>query len=424
MSRFQPARVMMNWSIEVELGTTANPKFDLFDKSSDRKVLLIGNGPSAIKAESIENQYDIVVRFNKFSDKPGVGKRTDIWACCLNNDVIKGVCDNAPKTNPQIVVLVQHDRPDADLATCADKIRRAGVKVSIATKDDRETLRKELEVNPTTGAVMAWHYIRNGCVPTLIGFDQIWGETGKYWSNEKITQFHDPKVESAWFRSMVCERKVVGFNGHRKNRVVGAWHIAMMNEWVSMVTEQETRLIKSGLLKATEKVIVGIAGDDDVSKWKMSPELASKAVVVRGRLEDYEHLTLSVLHKESRTNDDFKAWYMHTKGISGHGDKEAIRDWRLVMEHFVIDRYEDCIAALSSCDACGVNKRPSPPHFSGNFWWANSSHLKRLPLITDKSRGFAEMWIGGGKARLFELHSCDVYYDKTYPESRYVLQSI
>lgn len=205
--------------------------------------------------------------------------------------------------------------------------------------------------------------------------------------------------------------------------IIGAYHVAMMNDWVPLVMEQEARLIKSGLLAATGKVIVGIVGKDDPTKWRMSDELARKAVIVRdSNLRHYEHVTLGALQQEAKSGGNFKAWYVHTKGVSGNGKPACVRDWRRVMEHFVIDRFGECVVALDSCDACGINLRRSPPHFSGNFWWANAGHLRRLPVmgVGERDRGYAESWIGMSGARLSNLHSCEAGYNNPYPESKYV----
>ena len=49
--------------------------------------------------------------------------------------------------------------------------------------------------------------------------------------------------------------------------------------------------------------------------------------------------------------------------------------------YFIIRRYDMCISTLDmGYDCCGCNWDELPqPHFSGNFWWATSSHIKNLP---------------------------------------------
>jgi len=213
--------------------------------------------------------------------------------------------------------------------------------------------------------------------------------------------------------------------------IIGTYHVAMMNDWVPLVQEQEARLVKSGLLGVTSKVFVGMVGDADVKKWQMTTELSSKALIVRDpEIKHCENPTLNALYQEARSSPYFKAWYIHTKGISSSlrtvgtkempaGDPEAIRDWRLVMEYFVIDRFKDCISILNQCDVCGVKLQREHRYFSGNFWWANSTHLKRLPPVLGKDRLFAEKWVGMAPGILRNLYNCEVSYTKRLPEEEY-----
>jgi hypothetical protein len=101
------------------------------------------------------------------------------------------------------------------------------------------------------------------------------------------------------------------------------------------------------------------------------------------------------------------------------------------MEYFVIQRHEDCIRALVDHDACGVNLLSDGPFrafFAGNFWWARSAYIRRLPplssLAPDGSRPdrhTCERWIGMNRqARLATLHQCPVdQYQSRYARSNY-----
>ena len=44
----------------------------------------------------------------------------------------------------------------------------------------------------------------------------------------------------------------------------------------------------------------------------------------------------------------------------------------------------------------------SQPYFSGNFWWASSSYLARLPFPPD-DHFESETWIGGGGPDVADL---------------------
>jgi hypothetical protein len=53
------------------------------------------------------------------------------------------------------------------------------------------------------------------------------------------------------------------------------------------------------------------------------------------------------------------------------------------MEWVCIDNWEKCIQLLrDGNDTVGCNLQGEPtPHYSGNFWWTTSSHIRALPLL-------------------------------------------
>jgi len=111
-------------------------------------------------------------------------------------------------------------------------------------------------------------------------------------------------------------------------------------------------------------------------------------------------------------------WYLHAKGVTKYRSEEYpnVANWRRLCESVVVSDHETCVKALTleNYDACGplLNVEISWPHFSGNFWWARSDYLERLPkpsLFVDTfvksarlpSRWAAEAWVlsGNGKAK-------------------------
>lgn len=80
--------------------------------------------------------------------------------------------------------------------------------------------------------------------------------------------------------------------------------------------------------------------------------------------------------------------YIHTKGITSSmkfsKDYMSIHKnyyyWRQYLNWGVLEKWKTCISALQEHDVAGVNFYMNPsPHFSGNFWWANSSYITKLP---------------------------------------------
>jgi hypothetical protein len=113
--------------------------------------------------------------------------------------------------------------------------------------------------------------------------------------------------------------------------------------------------------------------------------------------ELFELPTLRLMHDFSLNSPNTKILYLHTKGISypkSDPRYENGLDWINYMLHFLCTKSDGCLKLLDIHDAAGCNFSDLPkPHFSGNFWWANSSHLKKLDtgLLTDKMS--AEWWV-------------------------------
>ncbi len=87
--------------------------------------------------------------------------------------------------------------------------------------------------------------------------------------------------------------------------------------------------------------------------------------------------------------EDFHLLYIHTKGITSvdnhlkKGNAQTFINyyyWRKFLEWGVIERWDDAVKMLDEHDIVGVNYFDQPSkHFSGNFWWANSSYIRTLP---------------------------------------------
>lgn len=192
--------------------------------------------------------------------------------------------------------------------------------------------------------------------------------------------------------------------------VLGAYHIATFPGWESLVIEQCVRLKESGLLARTSEVLVGIVGYLEPARTTVEALLGDKArVSAGGPLSNYEFATLDLLYRASHQRA-FRAWYIHTKGVSSLN--AAAAKHRKQMELVVIDNHAACAELLREYDACGSGwqltgfGQPNP-HFAGNFWWARASYLRTLPRPVEldvRNRYEAEFWIGKNPAiKVFEM---------------------
>ncbi len=110
--------------------------------------------------------------------------------------------------------------------------------------------------------------------------------------------------------------------------------------------------------------------------------------------KQFEKPSLNLLHHFSKLNE-CKILYLHTKGVTHNGNmSQVIADWRNYMLYFLVEQGKDCIKILDKYDIVGVNYQEEPhKHYSGNFWWSNSKHIKLLEPIASTVRHDCEWWI-------------------------------
>lgn len=177
----------------------------------------------------------------------------------------------------------------------------------------------------------------------------------------------------------------------------------------------------------------------------------------RSNLMEYPALNLVKDVADLATEEEY-LMYFHLKGIT-HLNNQGIIDWRNYMEYWTIDRWRDCIELLDrGHDTCGTNyihgnflgidlKTRNWQHYSGGFWWARTSYIKKLKRLVhpdeyvmgsvseytgytiDKNtyRFDHEAWIASGKPNWTEVHSSPGgmsgypgwHYHHTYPEHMY-----
>lgn len=166
-----------------------------------------------------------------------------------------------------------------------------------------------------------------------------------------------------------------------------------------------------------------------------------------------EFPTLNKLWDDSKQSQ-FNVLYLHSKGA--FRNNKNVQDWTEYLTYFNIERWKCIIEYLKKYDVVGVNLRKNSPlmnqqllkvgipskelglcHFSGNFWWAKSDYIKKLPKPDSLFNGdysnirkmrkvyryMAEAWIGIGKheENLKEVFNsnCEHYW-KEFHRSEYM----
>ena len=241
------------------------------------------------------------------------------------------------------------------------------------------------------------------------------------------------------------------------------FHVFPWKRYQDIVNEACQLLDSSGLSSVSRHTffcLVRIKGSHP-SKSKcrrlLVPSFDESSVLSVSRI-GLEWETLKVLWDFCKNADEpWFVLYLHTKGV--YRGSPLSDDWRQMMLYFCVERWRETLTLFDDpgCWAVGCNlknKRPArrysqhfkshgldilkaPPmlHYSGNFWWARSEAICRLPdpesqearrILTwkgIKTNLAAERWIGElGVEHLGLLHKSKVdHYTKKYPRSRYAL---
>ena len=144
--------------------------------------------------------------------------------------------------------------------------------------------------------------------------------------------------------------------------------------------------------------------------------------------------TIKLLHEICKQHLKSKPiLYLHSKGVSRVGNAN-VQAWVDYMEYFVITKWKDCISKLTDYDTCGVNLQKDPGlHYSGNFWWANSSYVSKLKEFNESmnnwkvphygpvDRAYCEFWLlDNNVCKPTTLHNSNVdHYGTLYSETNY-----
>ena len=188
--------------------------------------------------------------------------------------------------------------------------------------------------------------------------------------------------------------------------------------------QQLHRLYCSGLIDAADHIHFGVNGKEELFN------VPERAIVVYNKNCEEETETLMAVKDFCIKNPDHKVLYFHMKGVS----KQTLvaNSWRLMMEHYVIDKWKDCVNELDSCDSVGINLKVLGPttwsdgrqswekagtkHYVGNFWWARADYVNTLneSFLTSDFRLDREFWIGTGNGEMKSLYQPEDHEPYTY----------
>lgn len=196
--------------------------------------------------------------------------------------------------------------------------------------------------------------------------------------------------------------------------IYGVYHVFCADGWQSLVKTQVEHLRSSGLLDATAKFYVSCValhdGDVDILKQIVnSDKLEIISAVDNPRVFEYPALEFL---REKADKEDCLFYYFHTKGVSFFTEKRKdhrfakfkrrVDAWRMLMEYFLMDKWQAAAnVLLDGYDTYGCYRYPPKPApyimYAGNFWWATSKYIRCLPHLDSSGditdRFLAERWL-------------------------------
>lgn len=201
------------------------------------------------------------------------------------------------------------------------------------------------------------------------------------------------------------------------------FHVFCLQSTPAILIDQVNKIHFSGTYDAVDAIYCFCAGDEgplavcvDILK-----HAGSKFRIEQTAVGDrtYERFTLERIHTYVQPED--KLLYLHTKGVT-KPTSLPVNLWRTYMEFFLLRRHKECLEALDTHDAVGLNWHVAPqPHFSGNMWWCTGAYFLSLPRTIGPGFCDPEFFIGLNKPRCKVLMDSIInHYHEPFFFSQYV----
>jgi hypothetical protein len=194
-----------------------------------------------------------------------------------------------------------------------------------------------------------------------------------------------------------------------KLKIIGFFHICMINKYLDIVKCQIDCMVSSGLYERLDHIYIGCLGSkNEFNKLKLVLAEYPKIEIYSFNIDilKYEFHTLQIVQDISCEKEKFYGFYIHTKGCNYPGNVGG-KYWLDYMNYYNLTLWKDAVKSLDlGYYTYGVKLLPAtyPPafkmHYSGNFFWFNSEYVSTLPDINtlDKCNRYnAETWVCSGQ---------------------------
>ena len=115
-------------------------------------------------------------------------------------------------------------------------------------------------------------------------------------------------------------------------KIKGFWHVAMVNNYFEVISEQFNLMKSSELYDICENIYIGCLGVKD-NLFKLILFFAGTKVIIEiynSYMEFYEFITLKSLKYYADHSEPFYGFYIHTKGISYNPPIEGGTYWGII----------------------------------------------------------------------------------------------
>lgn len=185
---------------------------------------------------------------------------------------------------------------------------------------------------------------------------------------------------------------------HTTTPIYGVYFICCMGNYLEIVAEQMATLRRSGLFRKTERIFCFICLYNEDILPILEPHM-SKLTIISTAENLYERFALDNFRAHVPQDISYYLYYFHTKGVTRDAEKmNHFHERRRNLDYFILERHDACLFWLDrNYDVVGTALSLYPAmHFSGNFWWARSTHLDRLsPTVESASYLAPEMYVCG-----------------------------
>lgn len=189
--------------------------------------------------------------------------------------------------------------------------------------------------------------------------------------------------------------------GSGSHRLSHFYHVFADGNWQTPVTEHLHHLDRSGLSAALDSFGIGIVGGS-LNRLEVINFIDSRLQIdhLAEAESGWEQETLDLMLK--RIEPDEFVLYAHTKSAANWS--QVHDEWRKSMTHFMVHRWRDCVEHLEDHDTVGCHRITPGDFWGGNYWWARSDWLRRMPPVPRENRYQAEAWIGTVEGRRFDMN--------------------